>query len=586
MKINILTKFSCCFFLFYFIVFQHFIFLRNISFITFERKTMNNLYQYIMLGTLTGGMISSCATKQEKQTDKSKENLDAPNIIIAISDDQSWLHTSNAGCKLVNTPAYDSVAKWGVVFENAYCAAPSCAPSRASLLTGKYAFEMGPAANLWGTFPEDEISMVDILKQAGYYTGSTGKGYGPGKFPGREHNPAGEDFSDIRTRPYPEFEELHMWDIDYAANFKKFIKNKPAGKPFYFWYGGFEPHRSYQEGLGRYEGKKIEDVEVPPFWPDDSSVRDDMLNYLAEIEWFDMHLNRMINTLKEEGLFDNTIIIVTSDNGMPFPRAKATLYEYGTRMPLHISYGKKLKGNRKVLDFISHVDILPTLLEALDMETPVKLSGKSFWDILKSDKEGIIDSSRNTVFTFRERHTWCQPEGLSYPMRAVRQDKYVLIQNIRPYLSPAGHPDIIYSRKINPYGDIDGSPTKEVILNKPENEYYKQLAAGKRGEFELYNLEKDPYQLDNLANDPAYADVKNALQDTLTNFLASHEDPRIAGNGLIFDTATYYFSNGIYSAFMKWNEWHESSSEEKKAAMKKAKDLLREKHLEYYESLK
>ncbi len=147
--------------------------------------------------------------------------------------------------------------------------------------------------------------------------------------------------------------------------------------PFSFWYSAFEPHRAYDKGLGKRIGIDPSKIRVPAFLPDNPEVRSDIADYLAEIQWFDRHLQSMIDLLRERGELDNTIIVVTSDNGMPFPRAKANLYEYGTHEPLAIYWGKNIPNGRRVSDLVSFTDFAPTFLETAGIPVPPEMSGKS-----------------------------------------------------------------------------------------------------------------------------------------------------------------------------------------------------------------
>jgi len=269
-----------------------------------------------------------------------------PNILIAISDDQSYPHTSFAGYKAVNTPAFDRVAREGLFFRNGFAASPGCSPSRAALLTGRHTWQIEQAGTHASSFPSKYVVFPDLLEQSGYFVGMTGKGWAPGDFrvAGRPRNPAGPDFSKRKIKP----PYSGMNKNDYAANFADFLAARPKGQPFYFWYGATEPHREYEKGCGLKAGKKLEDAEPPPFLPDTPEVRSDILDYCVEIDWFDMHLGRMLKLLEEAGELDNTIVVVTADNGMPFPRAKANLYEYGTHVPLAVRWAAMAPGGRTI----------------------------------------------------------------------------------------------------------------------------------------------------------------------------------------------------------------------------------------------
>jgi len=497
--------------------------------------------------------VSNCGGRKQQNAEAEEEFTvdDRPNIFFAIADDMSWAHSSYIGCKAVSTPSIDWLARNGVWFNNAYCSAPSCSASRASILTGRNGFELKEGACLRSKFPDEFKTYTEYLEESGYFTGYTGKGWGPGnwKESGRDKNPAGEEYNNVTKIPFEQLgEDVPISHIDYAENFREFLKDRPEGKPFCFWYGATEPHRPYLKGIGQAMRKKIEDVEVPAFLPDVPEVRSDILDYFVETEWFDLHLGKMIDLLRETGELENTIVIVTSDNGMPFPRAKANLYDWGTHMPLIIYFKKLIPGGRQVDDLVSLTDIAPTIMEISGLPVPKEMSGKSLVEILNSNVSGIVDPSRNRVFTFRERHAWVQPEGKIYPMRAIRKNKFLLIWNPVNDMYPAGHPDPQYNFNKFPYGDVDNGPTKDFILSVKDStglSWYFNLCFGKREEFELYNVADDPFQLKNLARFREYDETKNLLIKELKDYLLQRGDLRMIGEENIYYEAPYYAEKPI-----------------------------------------
>jgi uncharacterized sulfatase len=338
---------------------------------------------------------------------------------------------------------------------------------------------------------------------------------------------------EIMGKEYMEYQMKSSEEVgpfDYAKNFKYFLQDhKKTGKPFLFWCGSFEPHRPFDHGIGALNGIQPDSVTVPAFLPDNREIRTEIADYLYEIEWFDNHLVRMIDLLEEKGELENTLIIVTSDNGMPFPRAKANLYEYGTHMPLAIMWGNKIKGGRTVDDFISAIDFAPTILGVADIEIPEAVTGKSFLDILESSEEGLIDPNRDMVVTAIERHTYCRPGGLPYPSRAIRKGNWTYIVNFEPGRYPAGHPEFLgHTQQV--YGDIDGGITKTYMISNKDNPDVSglfELGFGKRPGEELYDISRDHYQLNNLAGDPAYDSIKMELKDEMFNYLTETNDPRM-----------------------------------------------------------
>ncbi|WP_171973140.1 sulfatase family protein [Saccharicrinis aurantiacus] len=461
-----------------------------------------------------------------------------PNILFCIADDISFPHTSINGTAEISTPNFDRVAQKGVLFNNAYCTVSSCAPSRASILTGKNIWELEEGGLLFGGLPKKHTTFTTLLKANGYSAGYTGKGYMPAnKKEPYQTEPLAPEYNKVRKKA-PQF----ISNKDYAGNFSSFLKQRDKSKPFFFWYGSHEAHRAYNPGIGARSGKDISKIKVPGFLPDNDLVRSDIADYYYEVEWFDSHLGRMIKDLEDANELENTIIIVTADNGMPFPRAKASCYDYGTHMPLAICWGNKIKGGNTVDDFISFIDFAPTLLEAVGLDAPKETTGKSFLDILLAEQSGQIDPSRDRVFTSLERHTYCRPDGMPYPIRTIRKGDWLYIVNFEADRWPAGDADFTSPHQ-GFYGDIDAGATREHLIENKNNEelkYYFDLSFGKHPKIELYNVKNDPYQLHNLANNSKHKKLCKALKKELFAYLKETNDPRMQGKSP-WDDYPYYF---------------------------------------------
>ena len=478
---------------------------------------------------------------------------DRPNILFAISDDQSWEHTSVGGCKCIQTPSFDRIAKEGVLFNNAFCASPGCTPSRSAVLTGRYPWQLEQAGTHASSFPIQYVVYPDLLEKAGYAIGYTGKGWGPGNFKdsGRTRNPAGPAFNSIKAQTVP---AKGIAKNDYAGNFEAFLQSKPEDKPFCFWFGGHEPHRGFEKGSGVKAGKKLADVSVPTFLPDDPEIRSDLLDYCVEIEWFDSQLGRMIQILEDTGQLDNTLIVVTSDNGMAFPRAKANVYEYGIHMPLAIRWGQQVPGGRVVDDLISHTDFAPTFLEAAGVSHPSQTSdappmtGHSLLPLLKSNQSGTTTFARPKVYSGRERHSSSRWNNLTYPQRCVRTADYLLIRNFKPERWPAGAPQKYDAKnklgsEHGGYHDIDACPSLTYLVDHrddPDVAEYFTWAVGHRPAIELFDIKNDPGCLRNLADAPDHAATRSELEKSLNQFLTTTADPRLTGNGDIWEQYKRY----------------------------------------------
>ncbi len=455
-----------------------------------------------------------------------KVSTQRPNILFAIADDWSWPHAGIYGDQTIETPNFDRVAQEGCLFTHAFGAAPQCSPCRAAILTGRNIWQLEEAGTHSSIFPEKFDVYPDLLESAGYYVGYTGKPWGPGSWElgGRKRNPAGVEFNEHRLNSIP---ASGINKRNYAKNFDTFLKSRPNDQPFCFWYGCHEPHRKYEKGSGLKAGKKLENVDVPPFLPDDPEIRSDILDYYLEIEWFDRQLGDMLRLLEEAGELDHTLVVVTSDNGMPFPRAKANLYDHGTHMPLAIRWPEKIPGGRTIDDTIGFIDFAPTFLEAAGLIPPPSMTGRSFLNELTSGKSGRIDSSRTFVVTGRERHSHARYDNWGYPARAIRTHDYLYIRNFKPDRWPAGAPE--------PYYDIDASPSKHFMQERIESKLSVQ-AFGKRPAEELYDIRKDPGCLLNLIDRADCEDVKNKLKAQMETILTQQKDPRMLGQGDIFES--------------------------------------------------
>ncbi len=464
-----------------------------------------------------------------------------PNILFCISDDQSYPHASAYGSDLVSTPGFDRVAREGLLFHNAFVSTPSCCPSRGSVLSGQDFYRLREASmnhTVWPSDGDDIPLYTDLLSDAGYHVGFTGKGWGPGNWQvsGREFSPTGPMYNDIKLDPPGKF----VNPSDYTANFQAFLDAREGDTPFCFWAGFVEPHRELDDGIGVRHGKNLDDIDVPGFWPDAEAIRGDMADYAFEIEYYDSHLEQMLKILDDMGELDNTLVVVTSDNGMAFPRAKATVYDYGARMPMAVRWGNEIEAGREVRDFVSFRDFAPTFLEAAGLPIPNAMTGESLTPIFSAEDRGQIELDRDHAVFGIERHfPGSRPEGAGYPMRAIRTADYLYIRNLTPAASPVGdHPGPVWPADdpTGGFGDTDGGPTKTYLWDHREDQSrFADMAFGQRPAEELYAVNDDPYNVENLAANPQFLDVKADLAARLDTYLIQTADPRSTGNGQMFD---------------------------------------------------
>jgi N-sulfoglucosamine sulfohydrolase len=489
------------------------------------------------------------------QTESREQKAQRPNILFAIADDWSYGHAGAYGSEFVKTPAFDRVAREGVLFTRAFTPNAKCAPSRAIILTGRNSWQLEDAANHTPIFPAKFKTWVEALGENGYFTGLTAKGWGPGLANdpgGRPRQMAGKPFNQ-RKEPGP---AAGIGNNDYAANFEDFLNSAPKDRPWSFWYGALEPHRAYEYGSGVAKGgKRLGDIgRVPGFWPDNETVRNDMLDYAFEVEHFDSHLGQMLAALERRGLLENTIVIVTSDHGMPFPRAKGQAYDASNHVPLAVMWknGIKAKG-RRVDDYVSFADFAPTLVELAGLKWAQTgrqpAIGRSLTDILFSTKAGRINPARDYVLVGKERHDVGRPNDAGYPIRGIHKNDLLYIRNYEIDRWPAGNPETGYL-------NCDGSATKTTILQARRagtEKRHWQLAFGKRPAEELYDKSKDPDCITNLANDPKYRAMMGKLRQQMERELKAQGDPRMFGKGYLFDR--YLYANteqrNFYERFMR-----------------------------------
>lgn len=483
-----------------------------------------------------------------KETPEESAPSQRPNILFAIMDDATYLHMSAYGCDWVNTPNFDRVAQNGILFNRAYTPNAKCAPSRSCILTGRNSWQLEEAANHWPYFPAKFKAVTEVLAENGYAVANTGKGWAPGiveNADGSKRNLMVNTFSQIKTTP----PTSKISDVDYAANFTAFLDQK-GEEPFFFWYGGLEPHRAYEYGSGIAQGGKklsqVSDDEVFDFWPASDSVKTDLLDYAFEIEYFDQQLGKMLDTLEARGALSNTLVVITADNGMPFPRVKGQEYEYSNHLPLAVMWGDGIEHQgRKIDDYISFIDLAPTFLDVAGIQPADSgmqpITGRSFTDLLYSEQEGTVDPSRDYVLIGKERHDIGRPNDWGYPIRGLVKNGKLYLHNFETDRWPGGNPETGYL-------NCDGGATKSVLLNDvfdPETRHYWRMSFGKRPGEELYDIADDPDCLENLALSEEHRDLLTSMKNDLFGRLKEQGDPRMFGNGAIFDQYQYADKKGV-----------------------------------------
>lgn len=470
-----------------------------------------------------------------------------PNILFIIFDDWNGsTHAGAYGCDWVKTPNFDRVAKEGVLFKNAFTSNPKCSPCRASILTGRNTWQLKEAVSHGGLFPAGFETYPDLLEKSGYDIGLTGKGWGPGDFKacGRTRNPAGPSFDSLsQDAPTSSINKN-----DYPGNFGEFLKQRNKANPFCFWMGFTEPHRPYELNSGLKAGKKLEDVKVPAFLPDTEIVRCDLLDYAVEVEWGDAQIGRALKLLEESGEAENTLVIITSDHGMPFPYVKGQIHEDGFHLPLAIRWPAAIKPGRVVEDFVNVRDLAPTYMELAGLKPHEQMTGKSLAAILRSEKSGWIED-RDVMLAGKERHDIGRVNDQGYPVRAIRTKDFLYVHNFHPERWPACDPE-------TDFGNCDPGPTKEVI--KALGGYYFDLCFGKRQADELYRITDDPECVRNLANDLAFKDKLDELRYQMMDLLKADGDPRALGQAEALES--YQYVGGRKKGYETWLKAQEATT--------------------------
>ena len=454
-----------------------------------------------------------------------------PNILLILADDWSWQPEDDRDRLIDHLPTFARIRREGTSFRNAFSASPSCTASRGAILTGQYPWRLAEGANLASILPRRFKVYPDALEGAGYHVGYARKGWAPGQIdPARRtRNPAGNAYED----------------------FDAFLARRPKDEPFAFWFGSHDPHRPYVKGAGVAAGGDPKMVTVPPYLPDTPVVRSDIVDYRYEIERLDREAGALLEKLEALGELDNTLVVMTGDNGWPFPRGKATLYDAGWHVPLAIR-GPGVRGGAVSEVPVSLIDLAPTFLGAAGVKAPTGTSGRDLLPLLS----GRGKFGRDHVLGSMERHMDGRTNpGEGYPMRALRTARHLYIRNFKPDRWPAGNPSSrprdraeIEKGSFAGFADIDGGPTKaELILRQDEPAVHLtfERATGKRPAEELFDIVADPWCLTNLAVDPRHRALARSFAAKLDAELRASGDPRALGQGDVFDDYPSYSDPGF-----------------------------------------
>jgi N-sulfoglucosamine sulfohydrolase len=413
------------------------------------------------------------------------------NFVFLISDDHTAADLGCYGNPAVTSPNLDRLAKEGMRFEKCFVTSPQCSPNRSSIFTGCTAHTTG-TSRLHVPLPPWEPTIIDALKQKGYHTGLFRK----------HHHGAG-------------FQRKLDFFGDAKAPFSKFFETKPKDKPFWLQVGFTDPHRPYRDGAFQppHDPKK---VIVPKWLPDWPEVRKDLAHYYDFIARMDAEVGQVMELLRASGHGEDTMVIMTGDNGMPFPRAKGTLYEAGIHVPMLAWMPGKIAAGSLKSEMISHVDLASTWFDAAGIAQTPKMQGRSFLPLLV----GKPYQPRTEVFCERNWHDTFEP------MRSIRTDRHKLIFNASPHFP------------YRPPSDLEGSPTWQAMLARRRSEtpiHLRHLFAPTRPAMQLFELAEDPLELNNLIESPRHVDVRVDLERRLSNWMNETYDFLPAGLGAAND---------------------------------------------------
>lgn len=437
-----------------------------------------------LLALLAGGLAGAAGSAARGGAQAAR-----PNFLVFIADDLAWNDLGAYGHPRVRTPNLDRLAREGLRFDRAFLTTSSCSPSRASILTGRYPHATG-APELHMPLPAAQRLLTTPLREAGYFTGAAGKWHLGAAVKSQ--------LDVVREGGGPGGSEGWL----------PLLRERPRDRPFFLWLAATDPHRPYPEaGAPRVHGP--EDAVVPPFLPDTPEVRADLARCYDEIARFDGAVGAALAELERQGAARDTLVLVLSDNGRPFPRCKTTLTDDGIRAPLLARWpgharpgGTRAPGHARRAPgtcgaLVSAVDLAPTLLELAGAPRPESFQGRSFAALL-TDPAG-----QGREYAFAEHH-WHDYRAYE---RAVRDRRYTYLRNFQPQLPATPPADAVNSptfaamRRLRDAGAL--TPAQRSVFTAP------------RPAEELYDLEQDPHSLKNLATDSAHADTLRRLRGVL-----------------------------------------------------------------------
>lgn len=437
---------------------------------------------------------------------------DRPNIILIIADDLAWDDIGVYGHPTIRTPNLDRLAGEGMRFDQAFVTASSCSPSRASIITGRYPHNTD-AEQLHWPVPAAQITFVEKLRTAGYWTGAAGKWHLGNEIKNRfdeirESDPAGYQLAANARGADAKIKILGGADHEVQSGCTQWLpllRARPQNQPFFLWLASLDPHRDYEEGISDRPYRPAELV-LPAHLPDTPEVRRELALYYEEITRFDRYVGYIMDELDKAKLAKNTLIVLLSDNGRPFPRDKTSILDGGIKTPLIVRWPARLQPGTTCSQLISTVDLAPGLLAAAGLPALATGQGVNFLPLLTNPGKPI----REEIFA---EQNWHDYENRS---RAIRTPHHALIVHDYPDLPLTPPSDVVRSVS---YRSMQALRAQQALA--PE---FAQCFTAPRAPVEFYDLRSDPNQFNNLVNVPAYAPVIKQLQDKLSHWRSATAD--------------------------------------------------------------
>ena len=432
----------------------------------------------------------------------------SPNILLITLDDMNWDSPGVYGGIIPDlTPHIDGLAEEGVLFENAYVQAPNCSPSRVVIQTGLYPHQTGMRGFYY--VKDNFNTLPEILKENGYFTGVLNK---PAD---TSISPDFDQYWDERTSIQGAQKRSSSRYSDLLNGFLK--KANKKGKPFYCVVNVADPHKpffndpsSIKKGFDEFEPTKIyseEDIEIPGYLPNNPRIKKDVLNYFNSVKRGDDCIGEIINALKKSKFSENTIVILLSDHGAPFPFAKSSVYQNGVKTPLIVTFPSKFEPTVEKNSMVSSIDIAPTILEMTGNTVPDEMVGQSFYSVLTKNEEKV---GKYVFAQFAEN-----AGGTPRPSRTVITESYGYIFN------PWATGSFVFKSAASSHATYKAM-AKISKFNKEVNKRFNHWKY--RAIEEFYDYENDPNALNNLIDNPDYQKIIEELRAVLFNHMKSTDD--------------------------------------------------------------